>query len=300
MIAKTMFNSNKAVFITAVGTPLDDEGRLIEKSFRKHLNDQMKNGIDGLFVMGSMGMMPCLSSATYIRCAEIAAGEIGKKAKIMIGAGDNSIERTIERIDSIKHLKIDAVVVTTPYFFTSSQKDLFYYFTEVAERSPFPVYLYDLPQCTKVKIEMETVLRLSQHKNINGIKCSDNPAWTRMLFDRCLSREFEVISAYYDLIDVFLRYGIRVHLDGFFSIMPSWLKEIKVAFSKDDFEEITRIQRKMTWLRNEFIKIGVFPAFTEAMNLLGFEGRFHPSHICSLDKSLRPKVKNLLKEAGLL
>ncbi len=300
MIAKTMFNSNKTVFITAVGTPLDGEGRLIEKSFRKHLNDQIKNGIDGLLVMGTMGMMPCLSSATYIRCAEIATGKIGKKAKIMIGVGDNSIERTIERIGSIRHLKIDAVVVTTPYFFTSSQKDLFYYFTEVAERSPFPVYLYDLPQRTKVKIELETVLRLSQHKNIKGIKCSDGPAWTRTLFDKFLGKDFEVISAHYDLIDIFLRYGIRMHLDGFFSIMPSWLKEIKVAFSKNDFEEITRIQKKMTWLRNEFIKIGVFPAFTEAMNLLGFEGKFHPSHSAPLDESDRLVTKRFFEEAGLL
>lgn len=295
-----MFNNNKAVFITAVGTPLDNKGRLIEKSFRKHLNNQIENGIDRLFVMGSMGMMPCLSSATYIECAEIAAGEIGKKVKIMIGVGDNSIERTIERIISIRHLKIDAVVVTTPYYFRSYQKDLLFYFTEIAERSPFPVYLYDIPQVTKVKIEMDTVLRLSQHKNIRGMKCSDDPAWTRTLFDKFVGKDFEVISAYYDLIDVFLRYGIRIHLDGFFSIMPSWLKEIKAAFSNDDFEGITHIQKKMTWLRNEFIKIGVFPAFTEAMNLLGFEGRFHSSHICQMDKSSRSNVRRLLKEAELI
>ena len=295
-----MFNSNGAVFITAVGTPLDDKGKMIEKSFMRHLNDQIKNGIDGFLVMGSMGMMPCLATETYIRCAEVAAGVVNGKAKIMVGVGDNSIERTLERIYSIKHLKIDAVVSTTPYFFTSSQKDLLYYFTEIAEQSPFPVYLYDLPQLTKVKIELETVLKLSQHKNIKGIKCSDDPAWTRTLFDKFLGKDFEVISAHYDLVDVLLKYGIRLHLDGFFSIMPSWLKEIKAAFSKDDFEEITRIQKKMTWLRNKFIKIKVFPAFTEAMNLLGFEGIFHPSHICPLDNSIRPKVKNLLKEAGLL
>ena len=295
-----MFNKDGAVFITAVGTPLNGGGRLIEESFKRHLNDQARNGVDGILVAGTMGLMPCLTAATYLRCVQVAVTEINGKMKIKVGVGDNSIERTIERILSIKHLKIDAVVATTPFYFTSSQYDLLYYFTEIAENSPFPVYLYDLPQRTKVKIELETVLRSSQHKNIKGIKCSDDSSWTKKLFDKFPGRDFEVISAHYDSIGVLLEYGMKLHLDGFFSIMPSWLGEIKAAFSENDFEKITHIQKKMTWLRNEFIKIGVFPAFTEAMNLLGFEGSFHPSHLVPLGESLKPRVRKLLEESGLL
>lgn len=295
-----MFSNKGAVFITAVGTPLDDKGRLIERSFKRHLRDQCKNGVDGLLIMGTMGMMPCLSSKTYVQSADVAVEEVNGKAKAMVGVGDNSIERTIERIRFIKNLKIDAVVATTPFYFTSSQKDLVFYFTELADKSPFPLYLYDLPQRTKVKIEIETVLKLSEHKNIKGIKCSDDPAETRKLFDAFSGKEFEVISAHYDLIDVFLRYGMRLHLDGFFSLMPSWIKEIKIAYLKNDFEKITYIQKKMTWLRDEFLKLGVFPAFTIAMNILGFEGRFHPSHICSLNRPFYRRVKSLLKEVKMI
>jgi len=46
--------------------------------------------------------------------------------------------------------------------------------------------------------------------------------------------------------------------------------------------------------------IGVFPAFTEAINLLGFEGSFHPTHLRPLDDTLKPEVRRLLEEAGLL
>ena len=295
-----LYKKEEVTFITAVGTPLDLEGKLEEESFRLHLNDQIKNGIDGILVMGSMGMMPCLTMPTYLHCAKAAVSEAGGKMKIMIGAGCNSIEQTMERIDLLKNFKIDAVVITAPYYFISSQKDLVHYFTEIANRSPFPLYLYDLPQITKVKIELETVLSLSEHDNIHGIKCSHDPVYMKILFDKLSGKKFEIISALYDLIDMFIIYGIKLHLDGFFSIIPSWLKQIKDAYLKKDFETIVQLQKKMTWLRNEFIKIGVFPAFTEAMNLLGFNGRFHPSHYASLDESGRSSVKKLLAEAGLL
>ena len=55
----------------------------------------------------------------------------------------------------LKDLDIDAVVATTPYYFVSAQSDLIGYFTRIADRSPVPLYLYDLPQVTKVKIELD-------------------------------------------------------------------------------------------------------------------------------------------------
>jgi 4-hydroxy-tetrahydrodipicolinate synthase len=295
-----LYKKKEVTFITAVGTPLDSEGKLEEESFRLHLNDQIKNGIDSILVMGSMGMMPCLTLPTYLRCDRTAVSEAGRKMKVMVGVGCNSIQQTMERTELLKNLKIDAVVVTTPYYFVCSQKDLIYYFTEIANRSPFPLYLYDLPQITKVKIELETVLRLSEHDNIHGIKCSHDPVYVKALFDKLSVNKFEIISALYDLIDMFIIYGIKLHLDGFFSIIPYWLKQIKDAYLEEDFERIIRLQKKMTWLRKEFIKIGVFPAFTEAMNLLGFNGRFHPSHYASFDESGKASVKKLLAEAGLI
>ena len=68
-----MFKKEEASFIIAVGTPLDSEGNLIEESFRLRLNDQINNGIDGILIMGSMGMMSCLKQLAYQRCAQPAS-----------------------------------------------------------------------------------------------------------------------------------------------------------------------------------------------------------------------------------
>jgi len=295
-----MFSKKGATFVTALGTPLDEQGNLLEQSYRKHINNQLEYGIDGFLVLGTMGCMPCLKQSTYLECAQVACDQAAGKAKVLVGVGDNSIECTMQRINLLKGLKVDAVVATTPYYFVSSQKDLLYYYTKIADQSPWPLYLYDLPQATKVKIELETALKLSQHPNIHGAKCSHDPIYVKNLAQMTAGKDFEVIHAFYDLVDVFLSYGMTSNLDGFYGIMPSWLKEIKQSYDKRDFEKITRRQMKMTALRNAFIELGVFPAFTKAMNLLGFEGRFHPSHLAPLDKANELKVEKLLKEAQLL
>jgi 4-hydroxy-tetrahydrodipicolinate synthase len=295
-----MFPTDQAVFITATGTPIDANGNLIGDSFVGHLEHHLAHGIDGLLISGSMGMMPALTFDTWLESARVAARTAHGRAKIMVGVGDNSVERTRQRIEALRGTPIDAVVATTPFYFMSEQDDLIHYYTMVADMSPFPLYLYDLPQITKVKIELSTMLELSKHPNIHGAKCSHNPLFVRKVADAVEDRPFEIISAQFDLIDMFLHHGLLLQLDGFFCLMPEWLAQIKTAHAKGCFQTVTKIQRQMTDLREAFLPLGIFPAFTVAMNLLGFEGSFHPSHMRPLDKDLEPRVKQLLTDAGLV
>ena len=295
-----MFDKDEAIFVTALGTPLDNQSELVEDSFCRHIDNQLEYGVDGFLVLGTMGYMPCVTESAYLKCAQVACEHIAGRAKIMVGVGDNSIERTMHRIGLLKGLEVDAVVSTTPYYFPSKQNDLIHYYTAIADKSPLPLYLYDLPQCTKVKIETDTVLSLSEHPNIHGAKCSHDPIYVKGLFQATDKSNFKIFHGFYDMIDVFLPYGMNLNVDGFYGIMPSWLGEIKQAYLEKDSEKIGRRQRKMTWLRDSFAGLAMFPAFTEAMNLLGFEGRFHPSHLAPLDEDTKTKVRELLKEAELL
>ena len=296
-----LFDGTHAVFVTAMGTPLDDNGDLVEESFRAHLRDQVdRGGADGVLVLGTMGMLASLKDSVCPQAARAAVEEVGDRAKVMVGVGDNSLERTFVRIEALKGLALDAVVATTPYYFGSSQDDLVYYYTKIADASPFPLYLYDLPQATKVKTELETMEKLSAHRNIHGAKCSHDPVFVRRLYDRLNGPDFEIIHAQYDLIDVLMIYGMTKALDGFFGVMAPWIADIKRAYDTRDFGAISRIQKRMTALRCSFLPLGVFPAFTVAMNLLGFEGRFHPSHMRPLDDPGRDAVRRLLEDAGLL
>ena len=141
-------------FITAVGTPLDEEGNLIKESFRKHIDDQIKANISGILCMGSMGKQATIKNSTFVETAKIAVDCINSAIPVIVGCMDNSIERVKDRIDHIKKLNIDGIALTTPFYYGASQKGLLRFFTQIADYSPFPIYLYDLPQVTKIQTEI--------------------------------------------------------------------------------------------------------------------------------------------------
>ena len=287
-------------FITAVGTPLDEEGNLIKESFRKHIDDQIKANISGILCMGSMGKQATIKNNVFIEVAETAVDCISSAVPVIVGCMDNSIERVKDRIDSIKKLKIDGIALTTPFYDGASQKDLLRFFTRIADYSSFPIYLYDLPQITKIKMEIDTVIELSKHSNIVGIKCSHDPTYVRKLYDYFKeNQKFDVISAQVDLVDMFYRYGLKLQLDGIFCLFPEWMKELKASLDKEDWGKAKLVQQRITSFRDKLLELDVFPAFSYGMNLLGYKGNFAPDY-CELGEESKDKVYRLIKEYGLV
>ena len=295
-----MFSDNQASFITAAGTPTDPSGRLDEDGYGAHLRHQLDHGIDGFLICGSMGQMACLTHETWLAAARVAVDQVAGRARILVGIGDNSVERTFQRIDALAELPIDAVVATTPYYFPSGQADLIDYFTQIAERASVPLYLYDLPHATKVKIEMDTMLELARHENIAGAKCSHDPQYVRQLADATDGGSFEVISAQLNLMDMFITGGIVRQLDGLFCLCPQWLAEMKTAHQRGDRQQMTAVQKSVNQLAQRLRAMALFPAFTVAMNLLGFAGRFHPSHMRPIADQDMPRVRQIMVELGLV
>ena len=122
-------------FYPALGTPVDENGDLVASSLTKHVEDQVDSGAAGLLVMGTMGMQPCIKDSQCPKVAEVAAEAAGGRCPVFVGVMDNSIARVLQRIEAMKSLKIDGVVLTTPYYFTSEQDALVEFFSAIAARS---------------------------------------------------------------------------------------------------------------------------------------------------------------------
>ncbi len=162
-----------ATLVSAIGTPLTDAELLHEEGLAAHIEDQWSSGITGLLVAGTMGLLQLLRDETYEalvrRSVEFSRG----KGEVLVGAGDCGFARTRDRIAFLNTQKVDGVVVLAPYFLCFSQSELLDYFRGLADESRAPLYLYDLPQRTRCKIQLATALELSNHPNIRGIMCSD-------------------------------------------------------------------------------------------------------------------------------
>lgn len=271
-------------FITAIGTPLTEEEDLHEAGLEAHLSDQLAAGISGFLVGGTMGLMQLLSDATYRQLAERSVQMVRGRVPVYIGAGDASFARTRDRILYLNTLDIDGVVILSPYLLTFSQEELIGYYTALAAVSRAPVYLYDLPILTRTKLRIETVVELSRHPNIRGIKCSDEAAMLRQLFDALQAEAaarpgappFHLFAAQPDMIDVLLRYGIRSHLDGIYTLAPTWVVQIGALADQGRWEEAATYQQKLYLIRRLLIRCGVFPTMTAILNARGIPGNFAP------------------------
>jgi 4-hydroxy-tetrahydrodipicolinate synthase len=289
-------------FITALGTPLMEDDQLHLQGLRAHLDDQMAGGISSFLIAGSMGLMQLLSDRAYEQLARESVKHCAGRCEVLIGAGDTSYARTADRIALLNELKIDGVVVLPPYFLSPSQAELADYYRALAEISRAPIFLYDLPQRTRCKIEQQTVLELSRHPNIRGVKISDETALARQLFDAVEDKSFRVIIAQPDLLDVLLRHGMPEHLDGMFAMAPRWTTEIGRHAAAGRWDQAGQNQRRLIALKGCLIKYGVFPAFTAIMNARRIPGKFAPRPFRVLSDSRReellaePIVKELLTQ----
>jgi 4-hydroxy-tetrahydrodipicolinate synthase len=263
-------------FISAIGTPLTEAETLHRDGLAAHLDDQWRHGIDGVLVAGTMGLMPLLTDRVYedlVRASvELSAG----RGEVMIGAGDCSFARTKARLELLNQYPIDGAVILTPYFMRFCQAELIDYYRALADVSRAPVYLYDLPQRTGSKIELATGLELSRHKNIRGIKCSDEPTYARRILDRVDPDQFRVIVAQPLLVDALLRFGVMQHLDGLFSIAPQWTTPMGRSAIENEWDQAREMQLRLIRLQSLLAEHGVFQSMTAILNARGVPGNFAP------------------------
>ncbi|MEZ6191077.1 MAG: dihydrodipicolinate synthase family protein [Phycisphaerales bacterium] len=275
--------------ISAIGTPLTEDDSLHIEGLQEQLALQWRNGITGILAGGSMGAMQLLSDQTYADLVRLSI-KLGRgKGEIMVGVGDTSFARTRDRIHLVNRYKPDAVAVLTPYMWKYSQSELVDYYHAIADESLAPVYLYDLPQLTGLKVEASTVLAICGHKNIHGIKCSDAAHDTRMLIETLKARgsNFRVIVAQPVLLDMLVRHGVRDHLDGIFALAPEWASAIVRHAEAGEYDAAAAYQRDLLELLTLLRSYNAFAAFSAMMNARGIPGRFapRPFHLLSREQT---------------
>jgi 4-hydroxy-tetrahydrodipicolinate synthase len=269
-------NKRPTYLCAAIGTPLDQNEFLHVEGLRAHLDDQTQARVDGVLVAGTMGAMPLLTHRTYEQLVRASVEHWSSYGEVLVGVGDLSFERTKERIRLVNELRIDGAVILTPFFLSYSQAELTRYFEALAVESNAPIYLYDLPQRTGISLEVETVLRLAEHPNIAGIKCSGDVGQARRLIDVLKGSNFRVIVAQAPLIDVLLRAGIGEHVDGVYCIVPQLVRGIFNAAAQADWELAAERSRALQGLLGLLRKYGVFTAMTAILNYRGIAGNFAP------------------------
>lgn len=160
-----------ADIMTAIVTPFSEDGSINFDGLEKLTNHLIDTGSRGFVIGGTTGETPTLSHdekiELYTRFAQIVNG----RGTIIAGTGSNNTAETAQLTAEVGHIPgIDYALVVVPYYNKPNQRGMVAHFTAVAEQSPIPLIMYNIPGRTGVTMANETVVELSHNSNIAGVK----------------------------------------------------------------------------------------------------------------------------------
>lgn len=155
----------------ALITPFTPDGEVDSNSLKRLVEYQLQNGADFLCILATTGETPCLSAEEKAEIKRLVVEVNNGRVPILMGCGGNNTRAVVQELKSADWSGIDGVLSVCPYYNKPSQEGLYQHFKAIAEASPLPVVLYNVPGRTGINLQAKTTLRLARDcENIIAIK----------------------------------------------------------------------------------------------------------------------------------
>lgn len=286
--------------ICPVATPLTDGEGLDVKSFHRLL-ERILSDLDGVFVLGSTGEFAFLSDQVADRIIEVTLEFVAGRLPVYIGCSDAGTKRAVERLERAKRAGIDFVVATSHYYYSiNDQQALVDHFTTIADASPLPVILYNIPQNTGVALKAATTQKLAEHENIIGIKDSWGDMFLFQEFLALRNERFIVMQGREQLSAASLWLGADGIVSALPNIAPRMLQQLVNAIRSGEREEALKVQRAITRLAQVFEQGYWVSGLKAALYELGIGNGSATQPIPRCTPGQFRYIRQLLQEADLL
>jgi len=156
--------------LTAMVTPMDEEGRVDYGQARRLAQALVDSGSHGVVVSGTTGEAPTLSDEEKVRLVREVKEALAGRGTVVAGTGSNDTAHSIELSREAQKAGADALLLVVPYYNRPSQEGLYQHFRAIAQAVDVPCILYNIPGRTGLNMTAETTVRLSQIDNIVGTK----------------------------------------------------------------------------------------------------------------------------------
>ncbi|MDR0497742.1 MAG: 4-hydroxy-tetrahydrodipicolinate synthase [Treponema sp.] len=260
---------------TALITPMKENGDVDYDGFRRLINFQLEQGIDGLLPLGTTGETPTLEEDEEEKLIRIIIDEVKGKVPVIVGAGSNQTKHMVAYTQRAKDMGADAALVVTPYYNKPNDDGLLRHF-EAAAGVGIPIVVYNIASRTGRNIPTPLMEKIAGISGIAGVKESsgDLGQIADVLHSIAFSRKggsnpFYVISG----DDAFTLPLIALGGDGVISVIsnlvPARVKALTKACLEGNFDEARKIHFELLPLvKAAFIETNPIP-IKLAMNWAG-------------------------------
>ena len=255
--------------LTALVTPFAPDGSLDLPAAARLANHLVDGGCDGLVLSGTTGESPTTTDAEKLALLRAVLEAVGDRARVIAGAGSNDTAHSIHLAKASAAEGAHGLLVVTPYYSRPPQAGLVAHFTAVADATPLPVLLYDIPPRSVVPIEFETLRVLAAHPNIVGVKDAkgDLHGGAQLMAETGL--------AYYSGDDALNLPWLAMGATGFISVIShvaaGQLRDLLSAFASGDVTTARKINVGIAPLSNAMSRLGGVTLSKAGLRLQGIE-----------------------------
>lgn len=154
----------------ALVTPFDSFGKIDYAALEKLINEVIDQKVEYIVTLGTTGETPTLSKQEKSDIIKFTNKTVQNRVPIVVGVGGFSTDTVIDELQSLPLDNATAILSASPYYNKPSQEGIYQHYIAIAENSPKPILLYNVPGRTGRNMTAATTLRLAEHPNIMGIK----------------------------------------------------------------------------------------------------------------------------------
>jgi 4-hydroxy-2-oxoglutarate aldolase len=277
-------------------------GKVAHDKMASNVEKWNRTGLKGYVVLGSNGEYVYLSEEEKRAVVDTVVQAAADEMRVIAGTGCESTTETLRLTEDCAKLGAHAALVVTPHYYAGRMKEgaLMKHFSELADHSPIPILLYNVPKFTHINMVAEFVARLSEHPNIIGLKDSSGNVIQLGEILNLVTKDFNVMVGTAGVLFSALTIGCVGGVCALANVAPEACVKIFDLVKTDDLDAARELQLKMIPVNQAVTAIYGVPGLKAAMDMLGYFGGDPRMPLMPSSGQERSEIKNILQKADLL
>lgn len=284
-----------------IPTPFHDDGTLYLEALSENLEKWLHSSLDGLVVCGSNGELPFLTCQERVALTKKTKEIVQSRLPIVVGAHFPSTRETIDCSLRIADAGADALLLLPPHYFRgqNTMEVLTRYYTKVADSSPIPIVLYNMPANTGVNLPVDLILHLAEHPKIIGIK--DTAGDITQLTHLCQKapKHFSVFCGSGNFFLPSLSVGASGGTLAVANLYPNACHALWEAFEMGKLNEAKRLQYQLLPISEAVTNRFGVPGLKAAMDVKKLYGGPVREPLLPIGPSVLDKIIQIMEASGL-
>ncbi len=285
---------------TAIVTPFNEDKSINKEQLKKLIDFNIENGVSGIVPMGTTGESPTLNHDEHVEVIETVCEHIDKRVSVIAGTGSNSTAEALFMTSRAKELGADASLQVAPYYNKPTQEGFYRHYKKIADEVDLPLIVYNIPGRSGKNIETDTIVRLSEHPNIIGVKEASGSLPQMMDVINRTPDDFIVLSGDDNLVLPLMAAGGKGVISVASNIIPDRMSAMVKAGLNGDFEEMRKLHYELLpFFKVEFIETNPIPIKT-ALAMKGMIKEVFRLPMCEMYPENKKKLEVVLKELKII